>query len=239
MKKMIIGLLLLIPLQIISGQDQIITIQHDTIHCRIISITPAYIQYAQKAEDGNAEGKFISAEQVSTYLRALQPAEIDLYDQTDMQKSKPESKHYFGFSFAKGGRPIGGFWNSAWDQAYLVIGFEYANRKGDREVGVGLNASSTFVFVPITIKSYFGKYIFAGFGLMPGFDPLEGLYIGASLMIGVEYVSKSGFSLSLSPSYRFFAMNLIGNKSNMNYIDIQGPEIQQHAVVSIGIGYRF
>ena len=51
MKKLIIGLLILILPQIVRGQDQIITVQQDTIHCRIVTISSAH-QYEQKARNG-------------------------------------------------------------------------------------------------------------------------------------------------------------------------------------------
>ena len=79
MKKIIVGLLMFIPLQMASGQDKIITIQNDTIHCRILYVSPTHIQYEQKVENGYMIGKFIPTEQVSVYLRSPQSAEVTLY----------------------------------------------------------------------------------------------------------------------------------------------------------------
>jgi len=90
MKKILFSLLMLTSLQVISGQDRIITIRHDTIHCRIISISPAQIHYEQKAESGFTVGKFIPTEQVLEYLRNANLSEIKPNLNTDMQKSKPE-----------------------------------------------------------------------------------------------------------------------------------------------------
>jgi len=96
MKKIIVGLLMLIPLRIVSGQDKIITIQHDTIHCRIISVSSAHIHYEQKAENGYMIGKFIPTEQVLTYLRTPQRAKNDSYDRAGRQKPKPARRWLIG-----------------------------------------------------------------------------------------------------------------------------------------------
>ena len=91
MKKWIAGLLMLIPLQIAIGQDQIITIELDTIHCRIMSVSPNYIHYEQRAENGYMIGKFIPTEQVSEYLRTTQLEELNPY--VGIVRRKPEPAH--------------------------------------------------------------------------------------------------------------------------------------------------
>ena len=83
-----IGLLMILPLQIVSGQDKIITLQRDTILCRIVSISSTHIQYEQKV-DGYSVGKFIPTEQVLTYFRISPLAQFDPYDWTSRQKTKP------------------------------------------------------------------------------------------------------------------------------------------------------
>ena len=80
MKKFIVLLFMFTPLQIVCGQDRIITIQQDTISCRIVSFSSAYIQYEQNV-DGNIVGKFIPNEQVLEYLRSSQQVETLLSGQ--------------------------------------------------------------------------------------------------------------------------------------------------------------
>jgi len=241
MKKIIVGLLIFIPLQMVSGQDKIITIQQDTIHCRIVSISPTHIQYEQTAEDGYMVGKLIPTEQVSEYLRSSQSAEISLYDYADRQMPKPARKHYLGFGLTQGVSRYVGSWKSDWDQDYTGGGFEYAHRSGDMEIGVGLNFSTMYLSVPINIKQYLGKYIFIGFGVIAAYKQEDGLCAGAFVMAGVEYVFENGFSLSLAPSFRYSFMNLTDSRKDKNpyVITSSGIDILQHAVVSIGIGYRF
>ena len=234
MKKIIVSILIFLPLQIISGQDKIITVQQDTIHCRIISVSPAHIEYIQKTEDGNAVGKFIPAEQVSEYLRSPQSTEITLYE-PERQKSKPVLTHYFGLNFTFGMSRYVGFGQNLWERNYAGFGFEYAHRKDNTEVGIGLNISKIYTSVPLTVKQYLGDYIFLGCGLMPGYN--QGLCLGAQVMIGVEFVSDSGFSFSLTPNFRFSLLNLTGKGEYAGYM--ADAEILQHALVTIGIGYRF
>ena len=99
MKKIIFSFLIFLPLQIVSGQDKIITIQNDTILCRIVSVSSTHIQYEQKDENQNIVGKFIPTEEVLEYFRSAQSSEIASNYQTYMPKPK---KHYLGFSFTKG-----------------------------------------------------------------------------------------------------------------------------------------
>jgi len=89
MKKLMIVLLLLLPIPLVSGQDKIITIDNDTILCRIISIAPTSIQYEQKRENQQIVGKFIPAEQVLEYVRNVQSPEISPRYRTDKQAPKP------------------------------------------------------------------------------------------------------------------------------------------------------
>jgi hypothetical protein len=96
MKNWIIGLLLLIPLQFASGQDKIITIQQDTIFCRIVSVSPSVIHYEQKGENQQVVGKFIPTEQVLEYFRSSQSSEITPYYRINRRVPKPERPWVIG-----------------------------------------------------------------------------------------------------------------------------------------------
>jgi len=91
----IIAVLMFISLRIMNGQDRIITIQNDTIHCRIVSISSTNIQYEQRIE-GYTIGKFIPIEQVLTYLRRSQQGEINTFEQTGSNAPKPEHRWVIG-----------------------------------------------------------------------------------------------------------------------------------------------
>ena len=73
LKKIIIGLFLFLPLQIISGQDVIITTWQDTIFCRIKSISSTRIHYEQNNGTRQIAGKVISMEDVLAYYRNHKP----------------------------------------------------------------------------------------------------------------------------------------------------------------------
>jgi hypothetical protein len=77
-KRVIFVLLLLSHLQIISGQDVIITIWEDTIFCRIKSVSSAHIQYERKIGNRQVIGKFIPMDDVLEYYRNYKPLKNNL-----------------------------------------------------------------------------------------------------------------------------------------------------------------
>ncbi|HPA24470.1 MAG TPA: hypothetical protein PLS44_02320 [Candidatus Cloacimonas sp.] len=70
-----------------AAQDKIISINNDTIHCRIISIGQDRIMYELNNNDGTVTGKFIPLSQVAEYLNSHQQ-EINL---NTGEKEKPRS----------------------------------------------------------------------------------------------------------------------------------------------------
>jgi len=56
-----------------KAQDRIISMNHDTIHCTIVSINNDRIRYELKNKDGSLTGKFINLTQVAEYTRSAQP----------------------------------------------------------------------------------------------------------------------------------------------------------------------
>ena len=61
--------LLLFCVDAIQAQDRIITMQNDTIHCRIVSISDGRIYYEQPGDNSVMIGKSLPADQVNTYFR--------------------------------------------------------------------------------------------------------------------------------------------------------------------------
>jgi len=242
MKKLIVSLvslLIFLPLQSVIGQDKIITIQNDTIFCRILSVSDTHIQYEQN-EDGYTVGKFIPTEQVLEYFRNFQSSE----NTSNYQSLQPVRKHYLGFRFTNG---VGGYSGYGWDENFFDVGFMYAHRRGDSEIGVGVcmfASDVVAVSLPVTVKKYLGEHVFIGFGLAPGYYDKD-FSIGASVMLGVEVVSKGGLSFSLTPNLQYTIINLLQKevkvKSNFggSYTQIQSTEVLRHAGITIGIGFRF
>lgn len=56
-----------------KAQDTIISINHDTIHCTILSISNERILYELKNNNGSVTGKFMPLSQVEEYSRSHQP----------------------------------------------------------------------------------------------------------------------------------------------------------------------
>jgi hypothetical protein len=59
-----------------KAQDRIVSINHDTLHCRIISVDNAGILYELKNNDGSVTGKFMPLSQMEEYDRSPQPEKI-------------------------------------------------------------------------------------------------------------------------------------------------------------------
>lgn len=55
-----------------KAQDRIVSMNHDTIHCTIVSISNERIRYEQKNKDGSVTGKFMQLSQVAEYTRSAQ-----------------------------------------------------------------------------------------------------------------------------------------------------------------------
>jgi hypothetical protein len=55
-----------------KAQDRIISINHDTIHCKIVSVDNQGILYELKNNDGTVTGKFMSLSQMEEYSRTSQ-----------------------------------------------------------------------------------------------------------------------------------------------------------------------
>ena len=55
-----------------KAQDRIVSMNHDTIHCTIVSINNERIRYEQKNNDGSVTGKFLLLSEVAEYTRSAQ-----------------------------------------------------------------------------------------------------------------------------------------------------------------------
>lgn len=69
----------------VKAQDRIVSMNHDTIHCTIISINSERIVYELKNKDGSSFGKSIKLSQVEEYNRYSQPV-----FNTKLRKVKPQ-----------------------------------------------------------------------------------------------------------------------------------------------------
>ncbi|MDR3219811.1 MAG: hypothetical protein LBU22_12700 [Dysgonamonadaceae bacterium] len=83
-------------LHIATGQDKIITNQHDTILCRILLISQTHINYEQMEDNQYAVGKFIPIEQVLAYYRNSQSQKINPNYKRDRRFSRPTKPWVIG-----------------------------------------------------------------------------------------------------------------------------------------------
>jgi hypothetical protein len=142
MKKVIICFILFLSLQVVKGQDTIITIQQDTIFCQILSIMPTHINYEQKFGNRQAVGKFIPVEKVLEYYRAkpvsfrhwragVQSGGSYLLDSSadsekgmqEMGMSNKEAKDYY--KHFKRGMHVGGDVHYLFNE-YVGVGVKYS-----------------------------------------------------------------------------------------------------------------
>lgn len=69
MRKLLLIILFFVSWAAAKAQDKIITVRHDTIECRIISINAERISYEQKTPDNQFVGKSIPMSKVMEYIR--------------------------------------------------------------------------------------------------------------------------------------------------------------------------
>ena len=94
MKKLFLVLTAFMSLFALKAQDKIITIQNDTIECRIISVNADRISYEQKMQDNQVTGKSIATSEVLQYLRAENNDFLSRNAQNSI-KAKPEHRFLF------------------------------------------------------------------------------------------------------------------------------------------------
>jgi len=91
----------------IKAQDKIITVNHDTIHCTILSIGDERITYELNNKDGSVTGKFVSLSEVAEYNRSPQ-SKINSNAhtlKTPRPRIIPENRWSFGLSAGRSNMP--------------------------------------------------------------------------------------------------------------------------------------
>jgi len=90
MKKFALLTITLFLFIIAKAQDRIISINHDTIHCTIVSINNERITYELRNKDGSMTGKTINLSQTSEYTRSKQSnAKVNTQNTLLSKFSKP------------------------------------------------------------------------------------------------------------------------------------------------------
>lgn len=89
-----------------KAQDKIISLNHDTIHCTILSISNERIRYEIKNIDGSVTGKFMPLSQVAEYLCTHQLEDSGMRElKTPKPASAPEKPWCLSLNLGKSTMP--------------------------------------------------------------------------------------------------------------------------------------
>jgi hypothetical protein len=95
MKKLLLILLIFMYVVAAKAQDKIVTIQKDTIECRIISVGSELIIYEQMVSDNYVTGKSIPTAEVLQYFRSDQQSLQYNGIRRKPKRQKPEHRYLF------------------------------------------------------------------------------------------------------------------------------------------------
>lgn len=101
MKRPLLIFLFFMSMAAAKAQDKIITIQQDTIQCRIVSINAERISYEQKASGNYMVGKSISTTDVLQYFRSAKPESFGK-DSIHLKVKRARPEHRWLFSLQGG-----------------------------------------------------------------------------------------------------------------------------------------
>lgn len=96
MEKLLMILLFFGSLAAAKAQDKIITINQDTIECRIVSVNAERISYEQKTSDKYVVGKSIATSDVLQYFRAGKSDSFgQMFNHEKVKRERPEHRWLF------------------------------------------------------------------------------------------------------------------------------------------------
>ena len=101
--KIVLFLVLLVPWQLVKGQDRIITVQKDTLYCWIVSVSATQIHYEQTDDSDRIVGRFIPIEQVLEFQRKYKSVSTRERHRPKRDIPKPENRWVVGI---QGGRSL-------------------------------------------------------------------------------------------------------------------------------------
>ena len=128
-----------------KAQDKIISINQDTIHCKIVSISNERILYELKNNDGSVTGKSMPLSQVAEYLKLHQPETNSNTDKPETSRSVSIPENRFCLGLDAGIRPCPGTLTIYQSSSAMP---DYYNKL---KTGFHINASAHYM-----IKSFLG-----------------------------------------------------------------------------------
>jgi hypothetical protein len=145
MNRLILVLFFLLLFFKANAQDRIISINHDTINCSIVSVSNELILYIQINKDGSVSGNFIPLSKVATYSRSHKPGKNLKFHKPEI--SKPGDS-YLNLICLKLNAGISTMPNFIDNLLYLSPGPDFYNKL---KSGFHLNVDAHYMF-----KNYFG-----------------------------------------------------------------------------------
>jgi hypothetical protein len=190
-----------------KAQDKIISINQDTIHCKIVSISNERIFYELNNNDGSITGKSMPLSQVAEYLKLDQPEANSNTDNPETPKSvsSPENRFCLGLD--------AGYSTMPWYLDNFLLSSAMPDYYNSLKTGFHINASAHYM-----IRSFLGfgaEYSFFktdASGTMPieYFPPVFIMqseecrqyvnYLGASLLFQQHLDARQKFTLGESLS---------------------------------------
>jgi hypothetical protein len=202
-----------------KAQDKIISINHDTIHCTVLSISNDCILYELKNNDGSVTGKSIPLSQVAEYSSSYQPGEKSEIDKLclGLNIGRSTMPWYFDDYQSSSAMPDyynklkTGFYISAsahyMVKSFLGLGVEYSFFKTSTS---GRMPSESYSSIILMESEKYRHYI---------------NYLGASVIFQQHLDAQTKFTLSesLSAGLMFIRLeyqNTYPNVSQSSYNDI-------------------
>lgn len=190
-----------------KAQDKIISVNHDTIHCKIVSISSERIFYELNNNDGSITGKSMPLSQVAEYLKLDQPEANSNTDkpETPESVSSPENRFCLGLD--------AGYSTMPWYLDNFQLSSAMPDYYNGLKTGFHINARAHYM-----IRSFLGlgvEYSFCKTD-MSGTMPIEYLssvfimqsekcsqyinYVGASVLFQQHLDARHKFMLGKSVS---------------------------------------
>ena len=198
---------------ITQAQDKIITVQNDTIHGRIVSISDGRVFYEQSDNNGIVLGKSIPASQIAVYYRNTIDSPAEYIKPAKSNSQNPRQRWRLGMQGGIGYQLAGSDENK---KQFIDMGVnDKVAEKFCKDMDWGYNFGADIHFLfdhwgGLGIK-YSGLYSFAQADItINTFDGINYIYTNIKKRIYVNYIGPSFYSrLWLAPSGTFHLSSII------------------------------
>lgn len=182
----------------VKSQDKIITIQNDTIECRIISVNADRISYEQKMQDNQVTGKSIATSEVLQYLRKGGSENVTTVMLIKSKPTPPEHRWVFTLQ--------GGLAHSFTDYSNII----------NMNINNGADAAET--------KDYFKK-IKNGYHINSNIHYLLTTFLGVGVDYNFFFSAANGEFISRGFSNMNLPVYSVNELDEKFYIHFAGPSV--------------